>query len=191
MPRRVLVVTPVARDPAEAERAIRAHAGEDAAIQVVVPAVGVSWLEWLMGVEDEARAAAEVTARETEAATSERTHASVGDTDPVQAVEDALATFPADELVIVTRPDEQAEWLEGGSVAEALRRFDLPIAHLVATPAGVEPAVAEERPVAERHEVARGAAEDTPVRLLNRVGALVLGAAALVIIVVFLVYLLA
>ena len=191
MPRHVLVVTPVARHPGEAERAMRAHAGDDAEIQVVVPAVGVSRLQWLTGEEDEARAAAEVTAQQTEAATSARTHASVGDTDPVQAVEDALAAFPADELVIVTRPDEQAEWLEGGSVAEALRRFDLPITHLVATPAGVAPAVDEERPVRERHEVARGADEETPARLLGRVGVLVLGAALLVIVVVFLIYLLA
>jgi hypothetical protein len=191
VPRRVLVVTPVAPDPGELERTIQAHAGADALTQVVVPAVGLSKLQWLTGEEDEARAAAAVTAEQTEAATSERTHAGVGDVDPAQAVQDALATFPADEIVIVTHEDSEADWLEGGSVAEALRRFELPITHLVATPAGVEPAVEERRPLAERHEVARGEVEDTPARLLNRVGVIVLGAAALVIVLVFVVYWLA
>jgi hypothetical protein len=187
----VLVVTPVAPDPTELERTIRAHAGQDAITQVVVPAVGMSKLQWLTGEEDEARAAAEVTAQQTEEATGDRTHAAVGDSDPVQAVQDALATFPADEIVIVTRPDEDADWLEGGSVAEALRRFDLPVHHLVATPGGVEPARQEVRPLEERHEVARGAVQETPARLLNRVGVVVLGAAAVVIVVVLLVYWLA
>jgi hypothetical protein len=191
VPRRVLVLTPVAADPGELERTIQAHAGPDALTQVVVPATGLSKLQWLTGEEDEARAAAEVTARQTEAATSERTQATVGDTDPAQAVQDALATFPADELVIVTRPDPDADWLEGGTVSEALRRFELPVTHLVATPAGVEPALQERRPLTERHEVARGAVEETPARLLNRVGVVVLGAAALVIVVVFIVYWLA
>jgi hypothetical protein len=189
--RSVLVVTPVAPDPGQLDSTIRAHAGADAITQVVVPAVGMSKLQWLTGEEDEARAAAEVTAQQTEQATGERTHAAVGDSDPVQAVQDALATFPADEIVIVTRRDEEADWLEGGSVAESLRRFDLPVHHLVATPAGVEPAVAEVRPLEERHEVARGAVEETPARLLNRVGVVVLGAAAVVIVVVLLVYWLA
>jgi hypothetical protein len=190
MARRVLVVTPVAADPGELERAVQDHAGADALTQVVVPAVGVSRLQWLTGEEDEARTAAAVTADQVETATSERTHAAVGDVDPAQAVEDALATFPADEIVIVTRRDEHASWLEGGSVAESLRRFELPITHVAAGPGGVE-TVVDQRPLDDPHEVARGADEETPVRLLGRVGVIVLGAALLVIVVVSLIYLLA
>src|SRR5918994_4228529 len=132
MPRRVLVVTPVAPDPEVLERA----AGPDSLTQVVVPAAGLSRLQWLTGEEDEARAAAAVAADVTEASTDERTHATVGDADPAQAVEDALRTFPADEIVIVTRPDAEAEWLRGGSVAEAMSRFDLPVRHGVASQTG-------------------------------------------------------
>jgi hypothetical protein len=51
----------------------------------------------------------------------------VGDSDPLKAIEDALRTFPADELVIVTPPDDQAGWLESGSAEEALDRFGLPV----------------------------------------------------------------
>ena len=193
MPGRVLVVTPVALDPSLLEGVIRGHAGPDAELRVVVPATGVSPLQWLTNEEDEARAAATVAAEVTEASTGPSTSATAGDADPVQAVEDELATFPADEIVIVTRPDADADWLEGGSVAESLRRFERPVHHVVAAPATgeVEPATASVRPLTEPHEVARGAAADTPARLLNRVGAVVLGAALVVIVVVFVIYWLA
>ena len=184
----VLVVTPVELDAELLERRVREHAGADAEIRVVVPAAGVSPFEWLTNDEDAARAEADAVAARTEAATGPHTHAFAGDTDPVQAVEDALRTGPADELLIVTRPDAEADWLEGGSVAESLRRFRLPIVHVVVSDGGtVEPAAAGVRPVSESHEIARGADEATPARLLGRVGALVLGAALLVIVVVVLI----
>jgi hypothetical protein len=55
----------------------------------------------------------------------------VGDSDPVKAIEDALRTFSADELIVVTLPDEDATWLEKGSAETALKRFSLPVTHLV------------------------------------------------------------
>jgi hypothetical protein len=45
--------------------------------------------------------------------------------------EDALRTFSADELIVVTLPDEDATWLEKGSAETALKRFSLPVTHLV------------------------------------------------------------
>jgi hypothetical protein len=57
--------------------------------------------------------------------------AEIGDPDPVRAIEDALRTFPADELIIVTRSGEDASWLEQGSLEEARERFRLPTTHLV------------------------------------------------------------
>lgn len=45
----------------------------------------------------------------------------VGDSDPVQAVEDALHTFPAQELVFVTAHDHETE------VQEVRRRLDRPV----------------------------------------------------------------
>jgi hypothetical protein len=49
----------------------------------------------------------------------------------VKAIEDALRTFPADEVILVTLPDEDAAWLERGSAKTALNRFSLPVTHLV------------------------------------------------------------
>jgi hypothetical protein len=55
----------------------------------------------------------------------------VGDPDPVVAVRDALARFPADELVVVTRPKDSATWLEKPLIAGELEQFGLPVTHLV------------------------------------------------------------
>ena len=50
----------------------------------------------------------------------------------MQAIEDAPRTFAADELIIVTLPDEDADWLEKGRAETALKSFSLPVTHLVA-----------------------------------------------------------
>jgi len=33
----------------------------------------------------------------------------------VKAIEDALREFPADEVLVITHPDDDASWLEAGS----------------------------------------------------------------------------
>ncbi len=55
----------------------------------------------------------------------------VGDGDPLQAMEDALRTFGADEIVISTHPEGRSNWLERGIVENARERFDCPITHVV------------------------------------------------------------
>jgi hypothetical protein len=50
----------------------------------------------------------------------------VGDSDVVQAVEDALRTFPAQELVFITAPDQEQ------AVDEVRRRLDRPVRQLTA-----------------------------------------------------------
>ena len=135
MPRRILVVTtaPVEGDALRAR--VHEHtAGEEAEVRVVATASDLSPLDWLASDEDEAREeAARRAAGVGEAVAPEAAgvEAEVGDTDPVQAIEDALRTFPADELLLVTRRDEEAGWLEGGTAGEALARFSLPVTHLV------------------------------------------------------------
>jgi hypothetical protein len=55
----------------------------------------------------------------------------VGDADPVQAVEDALREFGADEIVLSTHPEGRSHWLERGVVDAVRRRFDVPVTHVV------------------------------------------------------------
>jgi hypothetical protein len=55
----------------------------------------------------------------------------VGEADPLQAIEDALRTFGADEIMISTHPEGRSRWLERGVVTAARERFDVPITHVV------------------------------------------------------------
>ena len=55
----------------------------------------------------------------------------VGDGDPLQAIEDALRTFGADEIVISTHPEGRSNWLERGVVTNARERYAVPIHHVV------------------------------------------------------------
>jgi hypothetical protein len=50
----------------------------------------------------------------------------VGDSDPLQAIEDALRTFGGDEIVVSTSADERNEAM----VAQIRERFVLPVTHL-------------------------------------------------------------
>lgn len=136
MSRRLLVVTTAHVDGNALRERVRAHAGTDAEpeVRVVAPASDVSPLQWLASDEDEARAEAAAKAEESARAVApeaETTDAEVGDVDPVQAIEDALREFPADEVLVVTRPGDEAGWLEEGAAREALERFDVPVTHLV------------------------------------------------------------
>jgi nucleotide-binding universal stress UspA family protein len=55
----------------------------------------------------------------------------VGDDDPLQAIEDALRTFGADEILISTHPEGRSNWLERGVVESARLRFTPPVTHVV------------------------------------------------------------
>jgi hypothetical protein len=55
----------------------------------------------------------------------------IGDDDPVQAMEDALRRFPADEVIISTHPAGRSNWLEHDVVQRAQDRFDVPVTHVV------------------------------------------------------------
>jgi len=114
------------------ESVVRAQAGDDAEVQVIAPASKISWLDRLTNAEDDARAdATERAAAASEELPSEQTEAHGGDVDPLQAIEDALRRFPADEIVVLTAPDEDATWLEAGLGEKARERFSAPVTHLV------------------------------------------------------------
>jgi hypothetical protein len=132
MARKILLVTTDAGGTdAVREQVEQAAGGEEIEVRVVVPATKVSRLQWLANDEDEARRKAADEAEATAAALPGDAVTEVGDSDPVLAIEDALRTYPADELVIATRSGAAADWLEQGSGEEALRRFDLPVRWVV------------------------------------------------------------
>jgi hypothetical protein len=55
----------------------------------------------------------------------------IGDAEPLQAMEDAMRLFGADEIIISTHPEGRSHWLEKGIVEGARERFAVPITHVV------------------------------------------------------------
>ena len=128
MSRRLLVVITTEVSEGVLRALVHSRAGDDAEMLVVAPASGISRLDWLTNADDDARSEAASLADKTADATpTEDVEARVGDSDPLKAIEDALRTFAADEILVVGRPDDQAGWLEEGSGAAAQARFNLPI----------------------------------------------------------------
>jgi len=130
---RVLVVTTASAEPAMLRNEVLRHVGDELAeVKIVAPASDISPLQWLANDEDEAREEAaqqaDQAAEAVEPAATVETE--VGDSDPVQAAEDALRTFPADQIVIVTGSGDEAGWLEEDSASAAYERFGLPVTRL-------------------------------------------------------------
>jgi GABA permease len=55
----------------------------------------------------------------------------VSDATPLQAVEDELRRFPADELIVSTHVPERSHWLESGVVQRARNELDIPVTHVI------------------------------------------------------------
>ena len=102
-------------------------------VLVVAPALTSPVRHWVSDV-DGARAAAESRLRISVArlaSTGISVRGEIGDQDPMVAVEDALRTFGADEIVISTHPAGRSNWLEQDLIGKARARFALPITHVV------------------------------------------------------------
>jgi hypothetical protein len=103
------------------------------AVHVVCPALNSRVRTWTSD-EDGARAAAQARLDASIAqlaAAGISAHGVIGDGDPVQAVEDVLRSFPADEIVLSTHPPGRSNWLERGVVGAIRDQFDVPVTHVV------------------------------------------------------------
>jgi hypothetical protein len=102
-------------------------------VLVVTPALNSPLRHWVSD-EDGARAAAQERLDASLAKLADagvQARGEVGDGDPLQAMEDALRTFGADEIIISTHPEGRSNWLERGVVERARDRFAVPITHVV------------------------------------------------------------
>jgi hypothetical protein len=131
--RRILVVA----NETVAGRALRAEvvhrARADAEVLVVCPALNSPLRHWASD-EDGARARAQARLDESLGALAGagvEARGAVGDADPLQAIDDALRTFGADEIVISTHPPGRSNWLEKEIIVRARERYDCPITHVV------------------------------------------------------------
>jgi nucleotide-binding universal stress UspA family protein len=132
--RRILVVAnETLGDTRLTEEIDRAAAGYRKQVLVVCPALTSSLRHWASDL-DAGRAQAEHRLEQTLSQLQSggiEARGEVGDEDPLQAIEDALRTFGADEILISTHPEGRSNWLERDVVTNARERLALPITHIV------------------------------------------------------------
>lgn len=117
MGKNILVVSTVEH----AEDVLRPHFHSDDTIKVVVPVTGQGLLAWLAMDEKAFTHAEEVAQQTAEQLPGETVEAVAGESNVVLAVRDALATFPADEVVVVVRPDAKEGLVESIATEDAPR----------------------------------------------------------------------
>ena len=132
--RRILVIANETVGGARLQEEIhRRSEGFEEQVLVICPALNSPLKHWASD-EDSARAAAQQRldaslARLRQAGVDAQ--GEVGDAEPLQAIEDALRLFGADEVIISTHPEGRSHWLEKGIVDGARERFEVPITHVV------------------------------------------------------------
>ena len=101
------------------EDVLRRHLGETDKLKVVVPVVRQGVLDWLAN-DQKAFTHAEHVAEDVAAhLPGETIEAKAGEADVDLAIRDALATFPADEIVVAVRPTDQEGKVESAATASA------------------------------------------------------------------------
>jgi hypothetical protein len=132
----VLVACDDACDPKAIAALVADHAaGRPARAFVVAPALG-SRLDRLTGDEAAYTRAGdhlEETLKALEAVTESAT-GKVGSHDPIQAIDEALRGFPADEIVLAVQSGTSENWLAHDVEKLARERYDIPVIPLVADP---------------------------------------------------------
>jgi hypothetical protein len=136
----ILVVSTVEHS----EDVLRSHVGEADKLKVVVPVVRQGFLDWLANDEKAFSRAQSVAEQAAAALPGETVAAVAGEADVELAIRDALATFPADEIVVAVRPGTEEGRIESLATSTApTREFDgIPVRYLVIREAGT-PANAE------------------------------------------------
>ena len=111
----VLVISTVEH----ADDVLRAHVGEAETIKVVVPVVREGVLDWLANDQEAIGHAERVAEHTAEQLPGETVEAGAGEADVGLAIRDALATFPADEIVVAVRPEEEEGFIESSATDTA------------------------------------------------------------------------
>ena len=128
---RLLVVTP---EPVDAD-ALRTALGEEvegAEVLVVSPAGNRSKVAFWVSDSDDAIAEADAAQEETVERLEEDGVDAAGDTgesEPAVAIQDALATFKADRIVVFSHAEGDRDYREDDGLADAEERFGIPVTH--------------------------------------------------------------
>ena len=135
--RRVLVLANETLPDRSLRDEIQNRAGPGSAeVLLVAPALDSSALHWSADADTRR---AEASGRLDEAvafltSTGVDAHGVVGDADPLKAIEQALRTFAADEVLIATEPHGKSSRRQLDVVASARERFQIPVARAPVDP---------------------------------------------------------
>lgn len=100
MSRNVLVVSTLEHE----EPSLRALVAPEDTVKVVVPVVDQGFLDWLANDERAFSHAEQIAGATAERLPAEDVESEAGEANVALAIRDALATFPADEVVVAVRP---------------------------------------------------------------------------------------
>jgi hypothetical protein len=128
---KLLVVTPEPVDAAMLRSALGDEV-EGAEVLVVSPATNRSRVAFWVSDPDEAIEEAEQAQEETVERLEEEDVDAAGDTgesEPAVAIQDALATFAADRIVIFSHPGGDRDYREDEGLANPQERFGIPVTH--------------------------------------------------------------
>jgi hypothetical protein len=127
----VLVLTSEAIDAAQLRQALGAEIDPtDVQVMVVAPALHDSPIKFWVSDADDAIARADEVRRQTLERLGDAgvpASADTGESDPLEAVEDALRTFPADRIVVFAHPEGEQRYREDVDPSELETRFGLPV----------------------------------------------------------------
>jgi hypothetical protein len=130
MPKRLLIAAGEAADSADAlPYGVRELIDAADEVLVVTPALPTRF-EWLASATDKAREQADERLQTVLGQIEELgTDASgtVGADDPLVALEDALAAFHADHILVGLRAADRADWQERGLLDQLVREFGIPV----------------------------------------------------------------
>ncbi len=97
---------------------------DDAEVLVVAPALNSKVRFWVSDPDPAIHRAEDVAKESVDRLEEEgvQAHGETGESDPLLALQDALATFEAENIVLVTHPDGELNWLEDGVVDQVRER---------------------------------------------------------------------
>jgi hypothetical protein len=143
--KRVLVIANEALGGNRLVEEISKRAG-DAEVLIVSPALVASPLDLAAGDVDDAIEEARRRLQVSVDALQQKgiqAAGEVGEAQPDLAMRDAMVKFPADEVIIVARPQEYATWLEQDLLDRARRELAIPITYIEVEPRGPAAGVRE------------------------------------------------
>jgi nucleotide-binding universal stress UspA family protein len=136
-PAAILVLANETADADALRDVIERSAGNEANVLVVAPALNSRLRRWTSdedGARDRSKERLQRSVEQLHDAGVDAT-GTIGDADPLQALRDALAWFPADLLIVATHPAGRSNWLATNLVERASRHYAGPILHVTVTDA--------------------------------------------------------